>query len=436
MRLIPRGKPLYENLPTVFLNWEEMSSKLRTDKFSGYIMVNSDPKTGIILFVEGRISGSLFSSSGAPAIRGQEALSKSIAAIQERKGSLSIYSTSIDICSLVEWFIEGISAYSPMESYFIDYDKFLTVLGEKGFTGLIKVTNEDFAELIYISDGKVKGHFIDCEPELKEDPGILKDKLILKGTLLEVFSKTDNSKSIKLESPPPTASTPIKVEVPQPVIEPPKPVTPITPRVEPAKSEPVKPIEPIKPEPIKTEPKFEPFKPDPKLSEPPKPAQPISVQPKPGSRPVINIPEDEIPDPFAMRKPVEEKKPTPPTPTQPPVKETPPAPPPVQPKEPPTASFGPGGATTVSPPSGKVAFLIDGIRKVAQSNIGEDMLPWLDGQISRMKAINPTFSKRDLMLLVDEIERYVRTVRQNPTKASKLSSQLRHIIESFASDLE
>jgi hypothetical protein len=105
-------------------------------------------------------------------------------------------------------------------------------------------------------------------------------------------------------------------------------------------------------------------------------------------------------------------------------------------KEPPTSAFGPGSSTTVSPPSGKVAFLIDGIRKVAQSNIGEDMLPWLDGQISRMKAINPTLSKRDLMLLVDEIERYVRTVRQNPTKASKLSSQLRHIIESFASDLE
>lgn len=434
MRLIPRGKPLYENLPTVFLNWEEMSSKLRTDRFSGYIMVNSEPKTGIILFVDGRISGSLFSSTAAPAIRGQEALSKSIAAIQERKGSLSIYSTSTDICSLVEWFIDGVAAYSPMESFFIDYDKFLTVLGEKGFTGLVRVTNDDFAELVYISDGKVKGHFIDCEPELKEDAGILKDKLVLRGTLVEVFSKSDTSKSIKLDTSAPPPPPPQKVEVPTPVVEAPKQVTPITP-VEPIKHEPFKPIEPAKAEPPKTEPKYEPFKPDPKLAaEQAKPLQPISVQPKPGSRPVINIPEDEIPDPFAMRKPVEEKKPATPTPS--PVKETPPPPPPVQPKEPPTASFGPGGATTVSPPSGKVAFLIDGIRKVAQSNIGEDMLPWLDGQISRMKAINPTLSKRDLMLLVDEIERYVRTVRQNPTKASKLSSQLRHIIESFASDLE
>lgn len=432
MRLIPRGKPLYENLPTVFLNWEEMSSKLRTDRFSGYIMVNSDPKTGIILFVDGRISGSLFSSTAAPAIRGQEALSKSIAAIQERKGSLSIYSTSTDICSLVEWFIDGVAAYSPMESFFIDYDKFLTVLGEKGFTGLVRVTNDDFAELVYISDGKVKGHFIDCEPELKEDAGILRDKLVLRGTLVEVFSKSDTSKNIKLDTSAPPPPPPQKVEVPTPVVEAPKQVTPIAP-VEPIKHEPFKPIEPVKAEPPKPEPKYEPFKPDPKLAaEQAKPPQPISVQPKPGSRPVINIPEDEIPDPFAMRKPVEEKK----TVTPPPVKETPPPPPPVQQKEPPTASFGPGGATTVSPPSGKVAFLIDGIRKVAQSNIGEDMLPWLDGQISRMKAINPTLSKRDLMLLVDEIERYVRTVRQNPTKASKLSSQLRHIIESFASDLE
>lgn len=415
MRFIPRGKPLYENLPTVFLNWEEMAAKLRGDKFSGYILVNSDPKTGIILFVEGRINGSLFHSQNSPTVRGQEALSKSTMAIQERKGNLSIYSTSNDICSLVEWYIDGHSKYSPMESFFIDYDKFLTVLGEKNFTGLLSVSNEDFAHFIYILDGKVKGHFVDSQPELTDEPGALKDKLIQKGTLIEVFTKLDTSKQVKLEQPP---VAPIKTETPStpPIsFEPSNPVTP----------ESISFAEPV----AKVEPKFEP----PKVVEPLKPSSTPFSPPQKTGRQSINIPEDEVPDPFSIKK-TEPKAPIEDSP-----RFTPPSPPPVVPAQPPKQEKEPSmtpGQTIISPPSGKVAFLIDGIRKVAQSNIGEDMLPWLDGQITRMKSINPTLSKRDLMLLVDEIERYVRTVRQNPTKATKLSSQLRHIIESFASDLE
>jgi hypothetical protein len=404
---------MYENLPTVFLNWEEMASKLRGDKFSGYIVVSSDTKTGIILFIDGRISGSLFHNVSLPTVRGQEALSKTTVTIQERKGNLSIYGTSNDICSLVEWFIDGHAAYSPMEAFFIDYDKFLTVLGEKNYTGLVSVSNDDFAHFIYISDGKVKGHFVDSQSELSDDSGALKDKLVQKGTRIEVFTKIDTSKQVKLEQPP--TATP-KPEVTSPPFEPPKPVTPTVTPV--ASMEPTKPVMEA-----------------PKVVEPVKPAEPIKVQPitptvKPGTRPVINIPEDEVPDPFSMKKPETPKPEAPPK--EDPLAFTPPV---TKPQKDPT-SFGGPSSTVVTPPSGKVAFLIDGIRKVAQSNIGEDMLPWLDGQISRMKAINPTLSKRDLMLLVDEIERYVRTVRQNPTKATKLSSQLRHIIESFASDLE
>ena len=435
MRFIPRGKPLYENLPTVFLNWEEMAAKLRGDKFSGYIIVNSDTKSGVILFVEGRISGSLFNNLNLPAARGQEALSKTTTTIQERKGILSIYATSTDICSLVDWYIEGSTAYSPMESFFIDYEKFLTVLGEKSFTGLVSVTNDDFAHFIYVADGKVKGHFTDGSPELQDNPGILKDKLVSKGTKLEVFTRTDGSKQVRFDQGPAITPPIAKAENFTPVIEPPPPVKPIftPPPTPPVTTEPVKPsFEPTKPafEPAKPEVKIEP----PKTVEPIKPVNPIRAS----GRPVINIPEDEVPDPFAVKKPAtppaeEPKAPTPP-------KEEPPkfTPPPVAKVEPPTPPppSNIGGQTVVTPPSGKVAFLIDGIRKVAQSNIGEDMLPWLDGQITRMKTINPSLSKRDLLLLVDEIERYVRTVRQNPTKATKLSSQLRHIIESFASDLE
>ncbi|MCK5743618.1 MAG: hypothetical protein KAH30_02685, partial [Caldisericia bacterium] len=112
-------------------------------------------------------------------------------------------------------------------------------------------------------------------------------------------------------------------------------------------------------------------------------------------------------------------------------KEEPKTPPP----EPKTRKTPTGAQTMVSKPSGRVAFLLDGIRKVAQSNIGDDILPWLDGQISRIQSVNPKLTKRDLNLLVDEIERYVRQVRQNPGKAGKLATQLRHIIDSFASDL-
>lgn len=143
-------------------------------------------------------------------------------------------------------------------------------------------------------------------------------------------------------------------------------------------------------------------------------------EPRKSEKPIISP--DEIPDPFAdkPKAAVEEIKPV--------IEEKPFEKPPIEKR--PT-----GSQTMVAKPSGKIAFLIDGIRKVAQSNIGDDILPWLDGQISRVQSVNPNLTKRDLMLLVDEIERYIRQVRQNPAKATKLSTQLRHIIESFASDM-
>lgn len=465
MRLIPRGNPLYEDLPTVFLNWEEMSQKLRTDKFSGYILVTGDGKDGIILFREGRISGSLFSVNGS-AINGQEALTKTTTTIHERKGKLSIYATSLDICTMVEWFIEGNKLYSKMESYFIDFEKFMAIMGEKKTTGLIKISSDEFCELIFLDSGSEKGHFVDGQTDLQSASDALKPKLATKSTIIEVFSKSGDKSPQKLEMPsepikqtPPSAFQPppappeqIKIDAtPPPAIkvEPIK-VEPI--KFEPPKTEPPKPAEPpiqkIVIEGPKEEKPFD-FKPEIKV-EPPK--QDVNIPIKPSatpSRPKLDFTgedidpfkphapdtaEPEIEAPSAPVKPLEPKfdasKFAPPTP-KPPTQADKPV---VAPEEPPKAPPQPA-STIVSGPSGKVAFLLDGIKKVAQTNIGDDILPWLDGQISRMQQIQPNLSKRDLLLLVDEIERYVRTVRQNPTKATKLATQLRHIIESFAANL-
>lgn len=469
MRLIPRGNPLYEDLPTVFLNWEEMSQKLRTDKFSGYILVTGDGKDGIILFREGRISGSLFSVNGS-ATNGQEALTKTTTTIHERKGKLSIYATSLDICTMIEWFIEGNKLYSKMESYFIDFEKFMSIMGEKKTTGLIKISSEEFCELIFLDSGSEKGHFVDGQTDLQNASDALKTKLAAKSTIIEVFSKAGDKSPQKLEMP----SEPIKQTPPsqpppfQPPVAPPEqikidaapPVLKVEPikiepiKFEPPKAEPPKPVEPpvqkIVIEGPKEEKPFD-FKPEIKV-EPPK--QEINVPIKPSaapSRPKLDFTGEDI-DPFKPHAPesAEPEIEAPSAPPKPPEprfdasKYAPPTPKPptqadkplVTPEEP--AKVPPPSqpaSTVISGPSGKVAFLLDGIKKVAQTNIGDDILPWLDGQISRMQQIQPNLSKRDLLLLVDEIERYVRTVRQNPTKATKLATQLRHIIESFAANL-
>lgn len=466
MRLIPRGNPLYEDLPTVFLNWEEMSQKLRSDKFSGYILVSGDGKDGIILFREGRISGSLFNANNS-SINGQEALTKTTSTIHERKGKLSIYTTSLDICTMIDWFIEDNRLYSKMESFFVEFDKFMSVMAEKKTTGLIKISSDEFCELIFLDSGADKGHFVDGHTELQSASETLKSKLIGKSTILEVFSKTTEKSSQKLDIPPaPVKEVPVvkvasSVSAPEPVITEPAPPKP----QEPAIIEPIKiDIDAQKPpdiqkipagtEPPKTEKPFV-IKPEIKF-EPPKQETPIQIKPSstPG-RPKLDFTGEDI-DPFKPHSPeskaAEEAEIESFTPVKPPEpkfdasKFAPPTPkPPTQekpvvlPEEPPKSASQPplqqSSSTIVSGPSGKVAFLLDGIKKVAQTNIGDDILPWLDGQISRIQQIQPNLSKRDLLLLVDEIERYVRTVRQNPTKATKLATQLRHIIESFAANL-
>jgi hypothetical protein len=435
MRHIPRGKPQYEKLPTVFLNWDEMSSKLRADKFSGFVEVAGDDRIGFILFSGGRISGSLYIAGSDIDLRGQKALSKITMSIQERKGTLSIYTCSNDICDVIQWYIQGNRLYTPMESSFISWDKFLAVMKEKSLTGFIRVANSEYTEFIKLTDGTPKGHFVGGNEDFLDKSEKLSSVLSGKDTVIEVFLKTDPSAVISRLDP---KETP------------------------PEKPEPVKPATPVAPPPTKIP------------EEPPKPrvarTSPVAPTSKPADDKKPLIPPDEIPDPFGFedkdavpfegfsKMGMKSADDAPPSPKDEPVK---PVEKPkkgftfgdkkeeektkkvddfkfgeeVKKEEPKTRKTPTSAQTMVSKPSGRVAFLLDGIRKVAQSNIGDDILPWLDGQISRIQSVNPKLTKRDLNLLVDEIERYVRQVRQNPGKAGKLATQLRHIIDSFASDL-
>ncbi len=427
MRYIPEGKPQYEKLPTVFLNWDEMSTKLRSDKFSGYIEISGKDDVGFILFSEGRISGSLYVSETEDDLRGQKALSKITMTIQERKGSLSIYSCTTEVCELIAWYIQGNRLYTPMESVFINWEKFLGVMKEKKITGFIRIANLVYTEFIRLDEGEIKGHFIGGNEGFSNETDELTSVLSGKDAEIEVFLKADPSSVVsKLEQSHVTKKPePVKPEKPDPVTFEKKPEIPKTEPTPPPRKE-VKPI-----------------------------SRPEPTPPKEEKEPLI--PPDEIPDPFAQMEkegavPFEgfskmglDKKDEPkPEPIKEEVKKEEPFKIPEKkvdfevPKEEkksrktPTAG---GGQTMVSKPSGRIAFLLDGIRKVAQSNIGDDILPWLDGQINRIQSVNPKLTKHDLNLLVDEVERYVRQVRQNPGKATKLASQLKHIIDSFASDL-
>ncbi len=434
MRHLPRGKPLYEELPTVFLNWEEMAQKLRSDHFSGYISVSGDSKTGLILFREGRVTGALFSSDAGSTSRGQDALTKTTLAIQERKGLLSIYQTSPDVCTMIEWYFEGNQLYSPMETYFIDFSKFMEVLGEKKLNGLVRVQSGDFSEFIYLDSGSVKGHFVDGHPELQPASGQLSETFSKKGALVEIF-KSSSGSSQNLDQ---VATITSKViETPKPSFKVEAPVQPKqeTPAEEPKKSEAPKP-EPV----VSASPKVEEAPPKieykPPTSPTPVPQPPVKKvePPTPSGRPRLDFSNEDI-DPFRPHGEFDDESKKPPQHEEPPKPQNIMDPPTTRiPVKPPVPSPSPQ-ATVVTGPSGKIAFLLDGIKKVAQSNVGEDIIPWLDGQISRMQQIQPNLGKRDLLLLVDEIERYVRTVRQNPAKATKLASQLRHIIDSFAANL-
>ena len=440
MLYIPQGKTEYQRLPTVFLNWNEMSTKLRGDEFSGYVEVDEAECFGYILFIKGKISGSLYISDKKDYIRGQPSLSKTMQSIHGKKGNLSIYACDEDVCDLIMWFINGNHLYTPMESSFIDWNKFLSVMKDRKITGFIRVESPDYTEFIKLDSGDVKGHFIGGNSGFEDKSPKLTSILENKDTHIEVLKKSDTPADVKPlpETPVIKSAEPEKKPTPVPVPQP-------TDKKEPEKADkPDKPASPSDPtQPVdKKKPLISPDEiPDPFASDGEAKQVPLSEinlgDSKPDSEP--SKPESKIdpfrskPEPFykAPEKPVSRSladyKKTPEKKDKEEKKENKPITPPPSDKS--------AGKTMVSKPTGRVAFLIDGIRKVAQSNIGDDILPWLDGQISRVQSVNPKLTKQDLTLLVDEIERYVRQVRQNPTKAEKLANQLRHIIDSFASDL-
>ena len=152
--LFPVGNILHQNLSSTFTNFEELTSGLKADRFTGYILLHSWEYEGYIFMDTGKISQGIQYVHGVETI-GPEIIENFHSKIDEKDGTISVHQiqqeTTYVFVSLgvKEVIRENSSTKEESMSELID-----EMLSDQ-FTGVIDIKfGKDFGKSsIYILDG-------------------------------------------------------------------------------------------------------------------------------------------------------------------------------------------------------------------------------------------------------------------------------------------
>ncbi len=163
--VLPKGKVLYKNLKTKYVNVEDLIKELRDDRFSGFISVDFDDASGNIIFSSGNVVGAFCDFPCDDPVK--ELIRRS-----KRPGIINVYTLPDEIVLVISSVFDGEVLWKDLPSYVLDFDKFLSYLEDVGFTGVVDLENKKKlvkASIYYYEGVKVDTVFEDSADVYSSD---------------------------------------------------------------------------------------------------------------------------------------------------------------------------------------------------------------------------------------------------------------------------
>jgi len=158
MIIIPREKPVIENLNSYYLDIRKLFEHYQGELGSGGIHFKSTSEEGIIFFDKDELLSGVFQGKEGE-IRGKEAVDGLIEETAEHNFAISVY--SIELSKVYFW--SNIPAaeeiYRDLSTEFTDLNKLVKKMGTEKLTGYIEVSINDVEDsgLIFYIDGEIIG---------------------------------------------------------------------------------------------------------------------------------------------------------------------------------------------------------------------------------------------------------------------------------------
>jgi hypothetical protein len=160
MFLLPKGNPLYENIPATKVNLPELLGKLKSGGFTGYARFTFPASSCVLFFEAGKLISAKLEQSGS-GLTGFEAIATICTQIFAGGGSLDVYRLSKDLTMGLHALLHGEVLYRAQELRLIDVKGLLEKLKAQSLNGCLRIYTADRTALIFYKDGAPLGFFHD-----------------------------------------------------------------------------------------------------------------------------------------------------------------------------------------------------------------------------------------------------------------------------------
>lgn len=154
--ILPKGRALYENLRTSFVEFNNFLQSLKEDNFTGYVQLSSWEYRGILFLEAGEIVNAVEETSGGKR-SAEEAAENIMAMARGDDGKIDAYELSPEMVTLLASASEEEVVYRDLTTDFTRLDKLIEKMREQRHSGYIDIMlkGQQGRGLVFFQDGEV-----------------------------------------------------------------------------------------------------------------------------------------------------------------------------------------------------------------------------------------------------------------------------------------
>jgi hypothetical protein len=136
--ILPKGRAEYESLNTSFVDFGGLMQDLKANGFTGYVRVSFWEYEGVLFVDNGTIINGIEETAHAQST-GQQAVRGIMDQAEEKNGSVSVYSLTADMVTMLASVLESEVVHKDLNTDFSDLGQLVAKLQSEGHTGYVEV---------------------------------------------------------------------------------------------------------------------------------------------------------------------------------------------------------------------------------------------------------------------------------------------------------
>ncbi|MEA3464426.1 MAG: hypothetical protein U9R29_00165 [Thermodesulfobacteriota bacterium] len=191
MHLLPRGKIIKEHLDTSRLKMPAALLKMCSNHFSGYLSFETEDSSGVVCYTQGKIVAVLWQQNDGRGcgkrLCGELALEMLFRIVQRNKCFMGIYRMADDFVPYAQHFCHASVELQGQLVDLVAVERLIARVQREDFSGCLRLYSADRVVLIFYTEGKAQGFYLDGKMGLVTNVDVKKSIVHDKHCLVDIL---------------------------------------------------------------------------------------------------------------------------------------------------------------------------------------------------------------------------------------------------------